>query len=378
MKRNTIFLLFGVFFLHAKSITNRLNFEYDILYHHRKGAISIMMYLVSNNITNYSLQIDIRIFILIHVVYIIAAFLLFRHFRIRLLSKLLPASSDRNLQTKALNSELEPFGFAYNLNNDLFYSLMYCWQRNMGYCRFYDEAAATLSMIIDCEPIRFEYNGKKWLIEFWKGQYGMTTGAEIGVYAAKDTKQDFPDLFDNELYDSVSDDERLVMAYSLKKDNKLLFKREGLHWWLTGFKLAEYTNPRSLTMEIRITFPKTDMKDAFVDGLFEAGYSYENVFIRHNTVYIMFDKPKTRQPYTRTILFEKNILGMTRFYCAFYKHITRKYDHTLDKLQYLKIYSPALYRRVISIGKPKEYYKDYNHMKAFLNRITNEDDDQHN
>ena len=41
-----------------------------------------------------------------------------------------------------------------------------------------------MGMIIDCEPVRFYYGGKKWLIELWKGQYGMTTGCEIGVYTA--------------------------------------------------------------------------------------------------------------------------------------------------------------------------------------------------
>lgn len=333
-----------------------------------------MMYLLTNNTTNYILQIDLRVFIVLHIIYVILAIILIRYFRTRLLRHIMPKSADRNEQTKALNNELKPFGFSYNYNNDLFYSLMYCWQRKMGYCRFYDEAAATLSMIIDCEPIRFEYNGRKWLIEFWKGQYGMTTGAEIGVYNTVNSKKVFPNLFDDELYNSASDEERLAMSFSLKKDNKLLFKREGLHWWLTGFKLAEHTNPRSLTMEIRISFPKIDMRDAFVGGLFEAGYSYENVFIRHNTVYIMFDKPKTRQPYTRTKLFEKFIMGMNHFYCAFYKHITKDYNNTLDKLQYLKIYSPALYRRAISIGKPKDYYKDYEHIKSFVNRISTKDD----
>ena len=34
------------------------------------------------------------------------------------------------------------------------------------------------SAIIDCEPIYFSYGGKRWLIELWKGQYALTTGAE--------------------------------------------------------------------------------------------------------------------------------------------------------------------------------------------------------
>mgnify|MGYP000621142798 CR=1 FL=1 len=30
----------------------------------------------------------------------------------------------------------------------------------------------------------FDYQGKTWLLEFWKGQYGINTGAEIGIYRA--------------------------------------------------------------------------------------------------------------------------------------------------------------------------------------------------
>src|SRR5690554_5362892 len=90
---------------------------------------------------------------------------------------------------KSFNKFLEPYGFAYDPYKDLFYSNLDAWQRDKGYCRLYDEAAAPLSMIMDCEPIYFEYDNKRWLIQFWKGQYGMTTKVEIGVY-----NTDKPDL----------------------------------------------------------------------------------------------------------------------------------------------------------------------------------------
>lgn len=83
---------------------------------------------------------------------------------------------------KSLNEFIEPYGYAYDSHQDIFYTKIDAWQREMGYSRLYDEAAAPSSMIIDCEPIYFEYDNKRWLIEFWKGQYGMTTGFEIGVY----------------------------------------------------------------------------------------------------------------------------------------------------------------------------------------------------
>ena len=48
---------------------------------------------------------------------------------------------DKNAQQEQLNQDLEPVGFAYDRRTDTFYSLMDCWQRKMGYCRLYDEAA---------------------------------------------------------------------------------------------------------------------------------------------------------------------------------------------------------------------------------------------
>ena len=73
-------------------------------------------------------------------------------------------------------------GFDYNAEKDIFYSAKDAWQKNFGYCHLYDVSAPLFCMIIDTEPIKFYYNNKNWLISFWKGQYGMVTGAEIGIY----------------------------------------------------------------------------------------------------------------------------------------------------------------------------------------------------
>jgi acyl-CoA synthetase (AMP-forming)/AMP-acid ligase II len=68
-----------------------------------------------------------------------------------------------------LKEELEALGFTYDEDTDVVYSLPNCWQRNYGYHHSFDEIAASLNMILDFEPIYFDYNGKKWLIEIKKG-----------------------------------------------------------------------------------------------------------------------------------------------------------------------------------------------------------------
>ena len=73
-------------------------------------------------------------------------------------------------------------GFRYDPRQDIIYSKMYPLQRHFGYAYGYDAAALAMNAIIDCEPIFFDYAGKTWMIELWKGQYGLETGCEIGVY----------------------------------------------------------------------------------------------------------------------------------------------------------------------------------------------------
>jgi len=52
-----------------------------------------------------------------------------------------------------LDKAIEIAGYSYDPKQDIFYSTMDPWQRDIGYCRLYDELAAPLGMIIDCEPI---------------------------------------------------------------------------------------------------------------------------------------------------------------------------------------------------------------------------------
>lgn len=56
---------------------------------------------------------------------------------------------------------------------------MYPYQRKFGYYEPYDELVYSLNIGIDCEPTYFQYDGRRWLIEFCKGEYCMTTVGEL-------------------------------------------------------------------------------------------------------------------------------------------------------------------------------------------------------
>jgi hypothetical protein len=268
------------------------------------------------------------------------------------------------------NSDLDNIiatgGYSYDPQQDIFFSTMDAWQRNFGYCRLYDEAAAPIRLIMDCEPIYFDYNGKHWLIEFWKGQYGITSGGEVGIYATEGPNLNIPGIFMGTFYNSVTDDERIQMSFTLKKDKKILFKREELHWWLTGFKLGEFSEPSQLTMDINITFNEKNMLDAFIDGLKEADYSTDDFDVDGNTISIKYDKPHVSQPLSRTEFIESSAQKKNELNCKRYQDITGNFNKLSDKIKAIKKLAPDIYEEIEHIGKFKELYNAYDSIKDYL------------
>lgn len=268
-----------------------------------------------------------------------------------------------------LNKDLNPFGFAYEPSQDLFYSIMYAWQRKFGYCRLYDEGCAPFSMIIDCEPIYFEYGGMKWLIEFWKGQYGMTTGGEVGIYYTDGPNLNVPGLFNGTFFNCVEDNHRINMYMSFKKNDEVLFTRSAYHWWITGFKLGEFSQPSELSMDIALELYNQSMTKAFVEGLIKAGYKEDEFNIRGQIVYIQFNKPHTKQPVSRNFMTERLVQRNNQSLCDAYNYLTESYSNTLDKLAVVKQESPNMYKSIMNMGKPHQVYEEpYNKIKGYINK----------
>lgn len=264
-----------------------------------------------------------------------------------------------------LNKMIDPAGFHYELGQDIFYSVKNGWQRGFGYTRLYDEAAAPLSMIIDCEPIYFDYRGQKWLIEFWKGQYGMTTGAEIGLYVSDWPVINVPGIMNTVFFKSARDEDHLNMKFSLIKNKQILFTRNARHWWLTGFVLGEFTRkPTELTMNIELTFRSRMMMLSFLDGLSKAGYTEDEVNVSNMTVYITFNKPHTKQPLSRSRLLTYITQKRNKRLCKYYRRVTKGLNTTIDRLEFIQWLSPKRFERMMNIGKPKQLYTKLNQKSA--------------
>jgi hypothetical protein len=268
-----------------------------------------------------------------------------------------------------IEKAIEIASFSYDEEQDIFYSNMDSWQRKFGHCRLYDEAGAPFGMIVDCDPIEFEYAGKRWLIEFWKGQYALTTGCEIGVYTANKTDFEIPDIFRGTFYNCVNDEDQLFMEFKLSKFGEVLFKRKEKHWWLTGFKLGEFSETYELIMDISITLKDEEMLNAFINGLKKANYSDEEFTVNENTVSIKFEFPHTPQPLSRIKQTEWIIQRKNKALCEKFMEITAGCMNMSEKLNSLKDHTPELYKKVLHIGKVSATFDVYKNIKEYLNKL---------
>lgn len=265
----------------------------------------------------------------------------------------------QNASTSVFQGGVSYAGFLYDQNQDIFYSPIDCWQRQYGYCRLYDEALAPLGMIADCEPIYFVYDQHIWLIEFWKGQYGMTAGGEIGIYRANEPATNHPDIYRNWFYECISDDQLMDMSMELRKSGEVLIKRQARHWWLNGFRLGEFSETSELTLSFSITFPNIDMCRAFAKALLSVGYTSQEYILTGRCIHIVYGKPYTQQPSARSTGIERISQARSRELCRQYQNLLQKYQSTPEKLAVLQKRNPALFEQTRAIGRSRQAYAGY-------------------
>lgn len=154
-------------------------------------------------------------------------------------------------------------GFDYDPVQDVYFTQLDSWQRNFGFNSVYDTAAPMVGMLYSTAKIYFTYDDKDWMMEIWKGQYGITAGAEIGFYN-KPTDRVMKH------FDCVTDEEMLELSFDFYNMDELVFTRgPEKHWWLTGFKFLHVGIPTFIKLDMTIKFPNRKMANAFEKGLKE-------------------------------------------------------------------------------------------------------------
>ena len=282
---------------------------------------------------------------------------------------------------RLIDQLLEPFGYCYIAAQDLFASRRDAWQRWKGYCQLYDDAAPHLHMVFDSLPVYFDYRGHTWLLEFWKGQYGINTGAEIGLYRARRVLSEKE--YKTALFEAVPEEAMLRMSFTLFRNYTPVACRNEVHWWLTAFRLGEFSQPCDLTLCASVDFPNAEMSRAFVRGLRRAGYDPCDICCRCNTVTISFDGSTPEcggagdreRSCTDTANGQSSSHGggcckhssgsdsifarlqrrwaqfSNRFWCRIYLRLTKPFCMSVDKVLYLYFYLPFAFRRLLRIRR---------------------------
>ena len=157
-----------------------------------------------------------------------------------------------------------------------------CFQKNFGYNPLYDFGANLIDFSIETTKLDFDYDGKEYRIQLWKGQYISgeigTVGGEIGVYTRKPGTGIALDH-----YDCASEDDWVKMEMTIFWDEfdngeylPQFTRNYNDFWWCTGFVDGQLKNRRdSNTMRLlgRITWETEEQAVAFDEAMEKKGFT---------------------------------------------------------------------------------------------------------
>lgn len=188
--------------------------------------------------------------------------------------KLLVHYADKSSQVFPVDVYFSPDGVAYGNDNRgilgtgyecsvydlLIYTTVNCWMRDFGFDLLYDIFCyATPFFNYITRRYKFEYDGREWMIQAWKGNYVITNGAEVGVYSRE--KGGIGTYYS--CYDGVMD-----MSLRLSCGDKVFFDRSEQQWWISGFKISrKLYSPTLMTAEYSLELPNVEMAEKFRDAV---------------------------------------------------------------------------------------------------------------
>ncbi|MBQ2848097.1 MAG: DUF4474 domain-containing protein [Clostridia bacterium] len=170
--------------------------------------------------------------------------------------------------------------YQYSYIDDYYYTNdKEAWQYNFGFGKIYDFVSPYLLLEYDYIRVFFTYENKDWMLQMWKGQYGMIFyGGEIGIYNREHSDDGVNDWT---FFNCPAEEDWLNMEMTLWHEEldgtwTREFTREyDKYWWCTGFKnghLRIEEPADELRLEGRITFKDEAMAKIVADGLEECGF----------------------------------------------------------------------------------------------------------
>lgn len=255
-----------------------------------------------------------------------------------------------------LNELAKPFGYYYDVIQDIFTGRQDAWQKNYGYSALYDKSAPFFNMIFDCLPVYFDYAGKTWLIELWKGQYGINTGSEVGIYHTESVIPERDRKY--AWYKAVNEHDYIDMSTALYYRGRRIAKLRKPHWWLTMFVTGRFCNPDDLSLRVTLRFFDLEMRNAFINSLYKVRDKADisDLVVCSTDVSFVFNSVMcTYNPFKR--IFRWYVQCKNRLFVRLYLFVTRPFKCNLDRILYLYYYIPFIFRRTLRI----KHYKKRRH-----------------
>ena len=250
---------------------------------------------------------------------------------------------------RLLNELVEPLGYNYYSKQDIFSSRLDAWQKDFGYGAIYDRGAPYFNMVFDSYPVYFDHDGKTWLIEFWKGQYGINTGAEIGIYHADRLLSEAE--YQVAHFSAADEHETLSCSLHLCMADDTYVQLSEKHWWLTAFLPGVFSRPGDLRLKAALYFPNEEMLNAFYNGLCKAEYPAEQITIQNLCLSFTFHRPMPVHYGLFTRFHRRFSQCLNRMYCRLFVWITRPFLCTEDRVLYLYFYLPFCFRRLMRMHR---------------------------
>ena len=181
---------------------------------------------------------------------------------------------------KSFLVDRQVLSYKYSYVDDYYYTNdKECWQYNFGFGKIYDIVSPYILLEYDYIRVFFTYEGKDWMLQMWKGQYGMIFyGGEIGIYNRPHSEKGIGvwTMFACPAEEDWLQMEMTLWHEELNGEWTREFTREyDYYWWCTGFKnghLRQEEPADELRLTGRITFKDEEMAKIVYDGLKECGF----------------------------------------------------------------------------------------------------------
>ncbi|MCI8527322.1 MAG: DUF4474 domain-containing protein [Oscillospiraceae bacterium] len=274
--------------------------------------------------------------------------MLFGHFRRKkIICKI--RCMDKCRKCSLLEELADPFGYVYHCCCGFFSSTVDAWQKAAGYTWFYDYMAPRFQMVFDALPVYFNYRGRTWLIEFWKGQYGINTGAEIGIYHADRLLSETE--YRAAHFEAAKEEEMLSCSMQLCTEKGACVKISERHWWLTAFLPGVFSQPSELCLKAAVGFPNREMLEAFYRGLCREGYSGERIAMQNLSLSFTFHQPRPQRYGLLTRFHRRLSQCLNRMYCRIFLWVTRPFECVEDRILFLYYYLPFCFRKLMRLRR---------------------------